>query len=245
MATPKKCSPVLRICSSIAELHAIGIKKPPRKEVARIADYPGHKSVDFENAVGMALGAGFIECPANGHTLRLSLAGRHCVPKVKPPRNNAEMLLRLHLLLRKKKAPEISFRILEILSDGNVHTLRSIAAAFDGRSNYHTTREFKAAITAINGLKILDKPVKGLDGSIILRDVALPSGRTGRRQRVFVSPATSSDEDHQPASNAVVVPERKPQADSSTSSTAERLQPAERKKQKNQDAQAPQIVTPR
>lgn len=171
MATPRKGAPVERICSSIAVLNAIGVKEPSQREVARIADYPGHRSESFQNAVKVSEKLGFIHCRPRNQHLRLSATGRNCVLVVSPPRDKAELLSRLRMVLGKKRAPKASFIILEILSDGKVHTLQSLAEAIDGRPNHHKTAGFKSAVSAIGVLKVLDRPVKGVDGSIVLKKV--------------------------------------------------------------------------
>jgi len=186
MATPRKGAPIERICSSIAVLQAIGMKEPPRREVARIADYHEHDQ-EFQKALTLAIELGFVQCRPSNNNLRLSHAGKHSVHLVPPAKDNAEMLLRLHLVLRKKKAPSMASKILEILSDGQIHTLESVACQINSSPKYHTTTQFKHSVSAISALKVLERPVKGIHGSIVLRDVALPGGRTGGRHRVFVT----------------------------------------------------------
>ena len=201
MATPRKTSPVDRILCAVALLHAVSVTNPARRDVAHLADYPGHNDDGFKNAVNMAEAAGIIECPANKQTLRLSVAGRECVPKVLPPN---DMLMRLRQrAFRKKRAHKHVCRILEILSDGRVHSRKSLAdAIIDGPPNRRDTSSVKSALYALRRLKILDEQVKGVDGSVVLRRVAHPdsSGRTSRpvARAVMVSPtaAASVEEEH-------------------------------------------------
>jgi len=172
MATPRKGAPVERICSSIAVLNAVGVKEPSQREVARIADYPeGHRSECFQNDIKVSEKLGFIHCRRANQHLRLSVTGRNCVVVVAPPKDKAELLSRLQIVLGKKRAPKASFRILEFLRDGKVHTLQSLAKEIDDRPNYHKTARFKSAVAAISVLKVLDRPVKGVNGSIVLKNV--------------------------------------------------------------------------
>lgn len=195
MATPKRGAPIHRICSSIAVLQAIGIREPCHREVARLAGYSGGIDVKFEEDLDLAIKQGFVRCRPCNNNLRLTIAGKNCVTKVLPAKDNAEMLARLHLVLCKKKAPEMALTVLEILSDGKTHMLASVAAQIDSSPNFHRSVGFKKAVSAIRSLKVLGRPVKGVDGSIVLRDVALPSGRNGRRVRISLSPAPKSGHD--------------------------------------------------
>jgi len=211
MATPRKASPVDRILCAVAVLHAVSVTNPTRRDVARLADYPGHNDNGFKNAVNMAETAGIIECPANKQTLRLSVAGRECVPKVLPPN---DMLMRLRQQeFRKKRAQKHACRILEILSDGRVHSRKSLAdAIIDGPPNRRDTSSLKSAIYALRRLKILDERVKGVDGSVVLRRVAHPdsSGRTSRpvARAVMVSP-TGAARVEEARHHAPVIPAKK------------------------------------
>ena len=156
------------------------MEEAPRRQVALYSQYSGHMTSGFKNAVCIAKKAGLVEYPANKQNLRLTAAGLQCVPNVQPPKNNADMLTHLEHALRLKKAPAKACTILAFISDGQEHTLESIAAACDYPS--HTSSGFKNVISTMSSLEILDRTVKGVEGSVRLNDVAFPFGRNGEKQ---------------------------------------------------------------
>lgn len=231
MATPKG-SPAERICRALTELRAIRMEEPPKSQIALYAGYSDHTKSTFKNAVSSAKKAGYIEYPADKNTLRLSEAGLQSVPDVQPPQNNADMLARLHHALKLKKAPAKVTTILDLLSDGQEHTLVSVAES----AGYpdHTKSTFKNAISTISTLQILDRTVKGVDGSVRLNDVAFPCGRSGELTTVLPRSTTSTVADR------MVAPPMTPKATKRkavvTPSAASKQQPATKKKKKAQVA---------
>jgi hypothetical protein len=126
-------SPIARICRAVAELDAIykGHAPPPRAMVALLAGYDA-ESAGFKKALGEAKKKGVISYGKGKDTaLELTALGQKTTPKVDPPRDNEEMLSKLKDLLLKKKAPQKVSIVLELLADGNAHSIAEIAERTD------------------------------------------------------------------------------------------------------------------
>ena len=178
-----------RIVSGLVELLSIGLHEAPRSQVAVLSGYPGADNAGFKKAVGEAKKAGLVEYPANTQNLRLSPEGLRSMPDntVVPPQNNAEMLERLKQVLEKKKAPKKTSLVLDLLSDGEEHSLQSIAKYTDYPS--HTTPGFKKFMGNISSLGFIERPVKGTNGTVLLGDIAFPYGRHNSNGAAFVEAA--------------------------------------------------------
>lgn len=82
------------------------------------------------------------------------------------------MLAWLQLVLQKKNASKKARQILEIFSDGQVHTLKSVADAINGRPNHNATSGFSYLASGIGSLGCLTRVTKGSSGTVMLNDVA-------------------------------------------------------------------------
>ena len=187
-STKPRDGTVGRIISGLGELLSIGLHEAPRSQVAVLSGYPGADNAGFKKAVGEAKKAGLVEYPANTQNLRLSPEGLRSMPEtVVPPQNNAEMLERLKQVLEKKKAPKKTSLVLDLLSDGEEHSLESIAKYTDYPS--HTTPGFKKFLGNVSALGFIERPVKGANGTVLLGDIAFPYGRHNSNGAAFVEAA--------------------------------------------------------
>jgi uncharacterized protein len=87
-----------RILGALAELEAIGIKTPPRIQVAFLSNYKHDGVPNFRNTAGALRSEGLIVYPDSG-TMQLTDAGRAEAPKVEMPMTSADLHQRIIGLL--------------------------------------------------------------------------------------------------------------------------------------------------
>jgi hypothetical protein len=163
-----------KICTALAELHALGIKEAPRIHVALFSDYQNVKSAGFAKALSGVKTAGLIEYPSKG-TVRLTASGIAATPPVQPPASNAETLLRLQQVLKKTSGKGVtkSDQICQLLSDGQPHTQEAVADA-TGYTNVKSSG-FAKVLSKLSSLGLIVR-LKGTN-TVQLADVAFPYGR--------------------------------------------------------------------
>lgn len=155
-----------KIISSLLELHAIGISKPARIQVAMFAGYTCLSSTGFAKAINRLKKIGYLTFP-NSKCYALTTSGRESMPQVQAPHDNNEVHQRMRCLLDEKTAG-----IFTSLLDGSTH-LRFEIASKNGYSNLSSTG-YSKAMSKLRGLSLIDYPDKS---SIKLTDIAFPFGR--------------------------------------------------------------------
>jgi len=192
MSTPnglKPGSPPERIVYALTELLKGPWEEPPEILVAVLAKYPNHNTSGFKSALRVARKSGLV----NKTTLSLSEECRSSMPMVPGPQSNADAMNRILAILKESKAPKNALDVLDILADGDYHSLMSLAKA----TNYlnHSTPGFKALIRKMKTYKILEEmPGSDNGGSIRLLNMVFPFGRPSNRSGASASLAIDVDE---------------------------------------------------
>lgn len=165
-----KGRPIDRICRALATLKAIYQGQPPRTMVALMADYDA-EAAGFKKALGEAKKEGLITYGKNG-SLELTALGEEKTPQAEPLKDNAAMLRKLEDILLKKKAPKKTFLVLELLADGNAHSIAEIAKKTDYPDQQSAGfKKFIGTFRAMKDFFIREK------ATLMLSDAAFPYGR--------------------------------------------------------------------
>lgn len=144
-----------RVLDALAELEALGVKEPPRVQVAFMAGYTNLTSKGFTNAMGSLRTGGLISYPGPG-TLSLTDAGRAQAHPVDAPRSSRELQDRLIAQLGGS-----SGKIVRELVEAYPDSLdRQDLAARAGYGNL-TSKGFTNAIGRLRSLGFIDYPSQG------------------------------------------------------------------------------------
>lgn len=113
-----------KILAAMAVLYTIGVRNPPRIEVAFLSGYSHGRSTYFAEAITNLVSKGCIERPVN-KVLRLTSQGWAMAPSMPdPPRTNADVHLRMMKVLNDKRA-----EMVDVLSDGAARSLYDLCHA--------------------------------------------------------------------------------------------------------------------
>jgi hypothetical protein len=165
-----KDSPIDRICSALAELKAIYQGQPPRAMVALMADYDA-ESAGFKKALGDTKKEGLITYGKDG-SLALTALGEEKTPQAEALKDNAAMLRKLEDILLKKKAPKKVHVVLELLADGNAHSIAEIAHKTDYPDQQSAGfKKFMGTFGTMKDFFVREK------ATLMLSDAAFPYGR--------------------------------------------------------------------
>ncbi|GKY97922.1 hypothetical protein MPSEU_000750200 [Mayamaea pseudoterrestris] len=161
-----------KICASIADWVALGVKEPSRDQVALLADYVP-KSAGFLKALGILKKEGMIAYGAS-NTLTLTEAGKREAPHVEPPKTNAETLERFLSVYNKGSKGETKADLLcQCLADGQPHSTKEAAKACGYEPN--KLSGFAKVVGKLSTFGLVDRDKKML----VLADIAFPYGRPG------------------------------------------------------------------
>lgn len=168
-------SPVeVRVLTALAELHALGIKSPPKIQVALFSNYTNITSTGFAKVMRDFSQSGWVVYGPN-QTVTLTAAGVEASTErcaVTPPTTNAAVHARIQHLLPGKPA-----QMMQHLADGEAHLRWDVCRSM-GYSNI-TSTGFASAIRQLQSLGILSlSNNQNGEKCLELTDIAFPFGRS-------------------------------------------------------------------
>ena len=160
-----------RIVVALKELYDLGIKAPPRLQVALFSGYANVKSKGFANALSkLCKTQGLIEYP-DSKSVRLTQAGITKAGSVTPPSSNEQVHEKIKNLLKGTET-----KIFDELVDGLSH-IREQVAADVGYSNVKS-KSFANSLSKMSSLGFLEYVKSDSKKNLIrLTDIAFPLGR--------------------------------------------------------------------
>lgn len=160
-----------KILAAMAVLYTIGVRNPPRIEVAFLSGYSHGRSTYFAEAITNLVSKGCIERPVN-KVLRLTSQGWAMAPSMPdPPRTNADVHLRMMKVLNDKRA-----EMVDVLSDGAARSLYDLCHALG--YTHSRSSGFAEALSSMKKLGLISSMKDQKDEKKLqLADVAFPFGR--------------------------------------------------------------------